>query len=112
MILLLAGTSQAMAANLSVIASPSTLLNMVVLGIVVGCAVGSVKVLTLIKGGYLSRSWQIFLSSFIVLALSELAILLNDFELVTIPNFAVPALLVLALGLFLYGIFETKKVLG
>lgn len=111
MLLSITGSSQAMAANLAVITSPPTALNLVVFGMVVGCAVGSIKVLGLLKGGFLFKSWQIFLCSFIVLALSEVAILLNDFEVVVLPKFAVPALLILAIGLFLFGIFETKKVL-
>ncbi len=111
MLLSIAGSSQAMAANLGVITSPPTLLNVVVFGMVIGCAVGSFKILSLLKGGFLFKSWQIFLCSFIVLALSEVGILLSDFQVVALPKFAVPALLILAVGLFLFGIFETKKVL-
>jgi hypothetical protein len=36
---------------------------------------------------------------------------MNDFELLVVPSFLVPALLLVTSGLFLYGIFETKQTL-
>ena len=111
-LILLGGNSNAMAANLAVITSPPTMLNFVVLGIAVGCIISSFKILSLLKGGNLFKSWQIFMIGFIVLALSQTGNLLNDFEIFSIPSFVIPALLALTFGLFLYGIIETKKVLG
>jgi len=99
------------AANFAVITSPPTILSIVIFLVALGCLYGVLKVLSLLKGGYLSKSWQLFMSSFIVLALSQVANLLNDFELLLVPSFLVPALLVVASGLLLIGIFETKQTL-
>ena len=104
-------SSNAQAANFAVITSPPTILSLVVLIVAIGCLYGVVKVLSLLKGGYLSKSWQLFMSSFIVLALSQVVNLMNDFELLAVPSFLVPALLLVTSGLFLYGIFETKQTL-
>lgn len=104
-------SSNTQAANFAVITSPPTILSIVIFLVALGCLYGVVKVLSLLKGGYLSRSWQLFMTSFIVLALSQVANLLKDFQLLSVPSFLVPALLVITSGLFLYGIFETKQTL-
>jgi len=108
---LLISNSYAMAANFAVITSPSTFLNIFVLFAVIGCGVGSFKILSLLKGGQLFKSWQIFMFGFIVLALCELVILLNIFEIFHAPQFVVPTLLFITFGLFFYGIWETKRTL-
>ncbi|MCK4574460.1 MAG: hypothetical protein KAU36_08810 [candidate division Zixibacteria bacterium] len=106
------GTSQAWAANFAVITSPPTLLHFFILAAAVGCLIGSFKVLSLVKGGQLSKSWQIFMLGFIVLALCQLAILFRDFEIVGLPVFVIPAMLFLMSGLFLYGVFEAGRTLS
>jgi hypothetical protein len=100
------------AANLAVIKSPPTMLNVLVfLGALI-CAVGSYRVVGLVRGGLLSRSWQFLLGGFAALALSQLLSLLGSFELLALPPFAVPALLVVMAGLIAYGIFEVVRTLG
>jgi hypothetical protein len=104
-------SSPAAAANLAVITSPPTLLKVVVMGVAIGCLVGTVKLLSVLKGGFLFKGWQIFMFGFAVLAVCQLASLLNDLEIFSLPDFVAPALWVVACALFLYGIFETKKTL-
>jgi hypothetical protein len=108
---ILATSSEATAANLAVITSPPTMLKFVVFGVAIGCLVGSVKLLSVLKGGLLFKSWQIIMFGFGVLAVSQLAALLSDFEVVNVPDFVSPALWVVVCGLFLYGIFEAKRTL-
>ncbi|MDH4158481.1 MAG: hypothetical protein OEW00_14525 [candidate division Zixibacteria bacterium] len=100
------------AANIAVIASPPNLLNLAVLLIAVFGIVASFKVLALVRGGVFSRSWQLFVAAFGVLALAQLAFLINTIEMLLLPTVVVPALVVVATGLFLYGIWEAKRVLG
>ena len=107
----LALSSQAMAANIAVITSPPTMLKFVVFGVVVGCIVGSWKLLSVLKGGWLFKRGQIFMFGFGVLAVSQLTSLLNDFEIFSLPDYVAPALWVVVAGLFLFGIFEAKKTL-
>ncbi|HDL01888.1 MAG TPA: hypothetical protein ENH23_06620 [candidate division Zixibacteria bacterium] len=87
------------------------MLSAIVFLVGIGCLVGSYKILSLVKGGLLFKSWQIFLSAFIVLIISQAANLINDLEIFILPSFVVPALLLLAIGLFMLGVFETKKTL-
>lgn len=109
--LLLLGSSNAHAANFAVITSPPTMLSAIVFLVGVGCLVGSVKILSLLRGGLLFKSWQIFLTAFITLVISQVANLIHDFEIFILPTFVVPSLLLLAIGLFMFGVFETKKTL-
>lgn len=104
-------SSQACAANIGVIVSPPTMLKFVVFGVVIGCVVTSIKLLGVLKGGLLFKSGQIFMFAFAVLGLSQLAALLNDFEILVLPEFVGPALWAVVCGLFLYGIFEARKIL-
>jgi hypothetical protein len=111
-LLLVFTSSSVNAANIAVITSPPNLLNLVVLIIAVVGIVASLKVLALVRGGVLGKSWQLFIAAFGALALAQLLFLLNTMEMLALPAFAVPALVVVATGLFLYGIWETRRVLG
>ena len=100
------------AANFAVITSPPTLLNAFILLIAIACVVGSMKIFELVRGGQMSKSWQILILGFIIFAASQIASLCVAFEIISLPAYVVPSLVVVALGLFLYGIFETKRILS
>jgi len=107
----LAASGDVWAANFAVIVNPPTLLKFVVLGVAIGCLVGSVKLLSVLKGGLLFKGWQLFVFGFAVLAICQLAGLLSDFEIFDLPEYVAPSLTVVVSGLFLYGILQTKRTL-
>jgi hypothetical protein len=107
-----AATANAKAANLAVITSPPTILSILVFLFACSCLFLCSQVLGLVKGGQMSKSWQMFLLAFTVLAISQIASLLHTFEILAVPGFVVPVLMVLMVGLFLYGMYETKRVLS
>jgi hypothetical protein len=105
-------TGDAQAANFAVITAPPTILNLLVLVLgVAGVAIGF-QVLNVLKGGYLSRAWQIFIAGFAVLVLGQISVLLPTFEIVNLPNWVAPGLTVVWVGTLFYGVFETKRVLA
>lgn len=104
--------ANANAANFAVITSPPIFLNAFILVLSLGCIFGAVSIYKLVKGGNLSKSWQIFVFGFVVLSISQIGYLAQAFELLALPVFIIPALMVVTFGLFLYGIIETKKILG
>ncbi|MEW5795621.1 MAG: hypothetical protein AB1772_04590 [Candidatus Zixiibacteriota bacterium] len=106
----LVGRSEA--ANLGVIVSPPNFLSLVVLGLAVAAIVVGFQLLGVIRGGYLSRAWQIFIAGFGVLALAQILTLVRVTEIAPIPAWVAPALTAIAAGVFFYGVFETKKVLS
>lgn len=103
---------RAEAANLAVITAPPTLLNILVFLVALAAAVMCWQVASVVKGGLLSKSWQIFMGAFVLLAVGQAMLLAATIELVNFPTFVVPAILVAMAGLFLYGILETKRTLG
>ncbi len=107
--IMLGGTGSAHAANLAVIKSPPALISLVIFIVAVVCIVVTLKLLELIRGGLLSKSWQLFLAGFSALAVAQVVYLLSAFEVVAIPAYVVPALLVVMTGLFTFGAFEAKK---
>ena len=109
-LLLSAATTNA--ANFAVITSPPIFLNAFILILAIGCIFGALSIYKLVKGGNLSKSWQLFVFGFVVLTISQLGYLAQAFEILTLPIFIIPALMVITFGLFLYGIIETKKILG
>jgi len=100
------------AANLAVIKSPPTILDLVVLLLAFAAIAVGYQLLGSLKGGYLSKSWQFFIGGFGVLALSQVAKLLGTFEILTLPVWIAPMLLVCGVGVLFYGVFETKRILG
>ena len=108
-LMLVAGSTQA--ANFAVITSPPTALSLVVLVGAIVCLAGAYQISAILKGGFLAKTWHLFIGSFFALALSQVGVLLHDFEIYPVPAFAVPAFMLLALVLFIYGIFETKRTL-
>ncbi|MEA1980306.1 MAG: hypothetical protein U9N54_04960 [candidate division Zixibacteria bacterium] len=104
--------TNANAVNFAVITSPPIFLNVFILILAFGCILGALSIYKLVKGGNLSKSWQLFVFGFVVLTISQLGYLAQAFEILTLPIFIIPALMVITFGLFLYGIIETKKILG
>ncbi len=109
---LLGLSSSAWAANFAVITSPPTILNLVILLLAFAAIAIGVQLLGVVKGGYLSRACQIFTGGFLVVALSQVSVLLQAFEIVTLPAWVTPGLMFLWAGIFFYGLFEAKRILA
>lgn len=103
---------RAEAANLAVIATPPSLIGLVILGLAVAGAVFCFQLLKVVKGGFLARSWQIFVAGFVLLALSQFTSLIRAAEIAAIPSWIPQVLMVLWAGSFFYAVFETKRVLS
>ena len=108
----LLGVGNAHATNLAVISQPPTILNLVVLVIACVATLVCIQVSGAVKGGQLSRAWQMFMTGFGVLALSQIAMLLDTFEIVALPLWIAPLLMAVCLGLLAYGVFEAKRILA
>jgi hypothetical protein len=105
-------TGSAQAANLAVITSPPTILNLIIMLLAIAGIVIGIQLMNSMKGGLLGRAWQIFIVGFGVLVLGQASVLLQTFEIIVLPDWVAPGLMVLWAGLFFYGVFETKRVLA
>ena len=104
--------SDVQAANLAVIASPPTMFSLFVLFVAGACLFGSFQVMGQVKGGYLSRSWQMFFFGFALLAISQLASIGSAMELFSLPELFTPLMLLLMSGLFAFGVFSARNTLS
>ena len=104
--------TSAHAANIGMITSPPTMFSFFVLVIAGFCLFGSFQVWNQVKGGLLSRSWQMFLLGFVLLAVSQLQNVLSSMEFIGLPGYVVPGLLTLMAGVFLYGVYNARKTLS
>lgn len=105
-------SSNVFAANLAMITSTPTMMDIVILICGVGCVFGAMKVLNLVRGGQFSKTWQFLLGGFSVLIIVQLLRILNAIEILMLPVFIIPACIILMMGLFLYGIIEAKRILS
>ncbi len=105
-------TNSAHAANLAVITQPPTILNLVVFLLACVSALFCYHVLAAVKGGHLSKSWKFFVIGFGVLAANQLVGLLQTFEVVALPLWVSPALMVAWIGVFFYAVVDAKRILG
>ena len=111
-LVLTAASPNAHAANFAMITSPPTLFSFFVMVAAGFCLFGSFQVLNQVKGGLLSRSWQMFFLGFVLLAISQFLSMASAMEFFSIPAFIVPGLLFLMSGVFAYGVYNTQKTLG
>lgn len=104
--------SSVQANEVAVIANPPTFFTFIIFAAACACVAVCFQVLMLVRGGQLSRTWQLFLAGFCVLAISQLGLILHNFGIIALPGWLVPTLLTLMTGVFFYGLYETKRVLS
>ena len=111
-LLIVAVAERAEAANFAVITNPPTILNLLIFVFSIICIVFGYQVLSLVKGGFLSKGWRLLVGGFALMAAGQMIYLLEAFEVAVLPELIAPAIMVASVGLFFFGLFETKKVLG
>lgn len=92
--------------------SLSAILNVVLLMCAVICLIWSLKILSLVRGGLMSRSWQMFTIGFCFLTLAQLIIIGEKANLFFVPGYVTTALYVLMVTTWLIGVYQTRKALG
>lgn len=107
-----AAMAQEMQPPVAVAATPPLMVTIVLLLCACACVAFSVQVFLLIKGGQLSRSWLILTFGFVILALTQVVTLMSGFGVFTANRYLIPSLLVVMTGLFIYGLYETKRALS
>jgi hypothetical protein len=87
-------------------------INLVLLLCALVCLVWSLKILSLVRGGLLSKSWQMFVLGFGFLLLAQILLIAESVELFSIPAFIATALYLLMGITWLVGLYQTRKILG
>jgi len=92
--------------------SVSSLFNLILLACSVVGLLWALKVLSLVRGGLMSKSWQMFLLGFIFLGIAQIISLMVDINIVAFPEFVSTLFYMLMAGTWLAGLHQTRKVLG
>ncbi|UCD18538.1 MAG: hypothetical protein JSV44_06415 [Candidatus Zixiibacteriota bacterium] len=92
--------------------STASIFNLVLLLCAIVCLAWSLKILSLVRGGVLSRSWQMFVLGFGFLLLAQVLILSERAELLQVPGFVATAFYLMMAITWLVGLYQTRKILG
>ncbi|HDL03365.1 MAG TPA: hypothetical protein ENH25_04450 [candidate division Zixibacteria bacterium] len=90
----------------------TNIIHLVVLICAALCLIWALKILTLVKGGLISKSWQMFVLGFCFLIAAQLTVVGENVGLLLIPTYITTALYLLMTITWLAGLYQTRRVLG
>ncbi|HHI02478.1 MAG: hypothetical protein DRP51_00085 [Candidatus Zixiibacteriota bacterium] len=92
--------------------SISGIAEMVLLLCVVICLFWSMKIMSLVRGGMMSKSWQMFTLGFTFLMLARFLAIGQSVNLFVVPDYVSTILYLLMIATWLIGIYQTKRTLA
>ncbi|UCD95140.1 MAG: hypothetical protein JSU69_03570 [Candidatus Zixiibacteriota bacterium] len=92
--------------------STSAIFNTVLLICAVICLIWSLKILSLVRGGLISRSWQMFALGFSFLTLAQMMVVAESAGVFAVPTYVTTVLYLMMTFTWLVGLYQTRKVLG
>lgn len=104
-------TAQA-AVDTKALYSVSGIADMALLLCIFICLIWSMKIMSLVRGGMMSKSWQMFTLGFIFLILARVISLSAIINLFVVPDYVSTVLYLLMTITWLIGIFQTKRILA
>ncbi|MCP4706796.1 MAG: hypothetical protein GY865_19535 [candidate division Zixibacteria bacterium] len=100
------------AVNTEVLFSISGIADMVLIACIVVCLLWSMKIMSLVRGGLMSKGWQMFTLGFVFLLLARLMVLSGMINLFVVPEYVATVFYLLMTVTWLIGIFQTKRTLA
>jgi len=92
--------------------SPAGIIDLALVLCVIICLFWAMKVISLVRGGLMSKGWQMFATGFIILLVARLLSIGESISLLQLPGYIGTALYLLMAFTWLIGLYQTKKVLG
>jgi len=92
--------------------SASSIFNFFLLICAVLCLLGSVKILSLVRGGLLSKGWQMLVLGFAALVLAQLFVVSQKAHIFAMPESIIVLLYLLMAGTWLVGLHQIRKILA
>ena len=112
LICLISGKTAHAAVNVNALLSTSGIVDLALLLCIIICLFWSMKIMSLVRGGLMSKSWQMFTLGFLFLILARLTIISSTVSLFVFPEFVSTVLYLLMTLTWLIGIFQTKRILA
>jgi lysylphosphatidylglycerol synthetase-like protein (DUF2156 family) len=91
---------------------PVSIVTLIVLLCSILCLIWAFKVLSLVRGGLLSKSWQMFVLGFGFLLLAQIVSLGQQIAIISLPGFVVTTFYLLMSVTWLLGLYQTRRILG
>lgn len=110
--LLQAGTAAAATPDFAVLLTIPALVDQAILLVAIVSIVIALRVYTLVKGGLLAKSWQLFVVGMLCLAISQLFGLAGALGYLTPPEALRPGILLCMAALWMVGAVKARSALG
>jgi hypothetical protein len=98
--------------NIPSLYTPTAIVHEILLIFAVISLVWAMKVLSLVRGGLMSKSWQMFVLGICFLICAQLIVISEQAGLLAVPGYVSSAIYLLMAFTWLLGIYQTRKVLG
>jgi hypothetical protein len=76
------------------------------------CLLWSLRIMSLVRGGLMSKSWQMFVLGFGFLVIAQVFSLGENARLFLLPGYITSALYLLMAIMWLSGLYKTRRILG
>jgi len=100
------------AVNIDALLSTAGIVDMVLLLCIIICLFWSMNIMSLVRGGLMSKSWQMFTLGFLFLILARIVIISATINLFVVPDYVATILYLFMTITWLIGIFQTKRILA
>jgi hypothetical protein len=91
--------------------SASSIFHLALLICAVFCLLWGLKVLSLVRGGLLSRGWQMFVLGFATLVLAQVLVVFGKAHVLAMPEFVAVLLYLVMAAVWLAGLYQIQKAL-
>lgn len=100
------------AADVSLLLTVPAIVDQIVLIAAIVSLLVAFRVYTLVKGGLLAKSWQMFVVGLLCLAIAQLFALAEAAQYFTAPEWLRPMTFLCMAGLWLYGLLQARRALS
>jgi hypothetical protein len=109
---MISGSSAFGSVNPDVFYTPAVVVHEILLICAVICLIWASKVLSLVRGGLMSKSWQMFMLGFVFLAIAQVLAIIENAQLVIFPEYLLSLVYLIMSITWLFGLYQLRKVLG
>jgi len=92
--------------------SVTGLINVALILSILICLIWSMRVMSLVKGGLMSKSWQMFTIGFVFLLFARFLVVSESINLFEAPDYIATAFYGFMVITWLIGIYRTKRILA
>ena len=112
LVVVLAGNTAYASIQLEDFYSTSSIFNITLLICALICLMWSLKIMSLVRGGLMSKSWQMFVIGFGFLVIAQVFVIGENAQLFLLPGYIISVFYLLMAVMWLIGLYKTRRVLG